>query len=83
METIEQFARILLAAESLGGPCLLTMSQIQKLNGARTRSLFAQQQASHPRLSSLAWCEGTDLASDEENEGILVSCTPEVQEPKR
>jgi len=81
METIEQFARILLVAESLGGPCLLTISQLQKLN--RSRSLFAQQQTCHPRLSSLAWREGTGPASDEVNEGILVSCTPEVHEPKR
>lgn len=37
METVEQFARVLLTAESLGGPRLLTRAQVQKLIAARSR----------------------------------------------
>jgi L-fuculose-phosphate aldolase len=44
METIEQFARILLGAEALGGPCLLSLAQIQKLTSPQ--STCAKQ---HPR----------------------------------
>jgi L-fuculose-phosphate aldolase len=37
LETVEQFARILLTAESLGGPHLLSTAQVQKLIAARAR----------------------------------------------
>lgn len=37
METVEQFARIMLAAESLGGPHLLPRAEVQKLIAARAR----------------------------------------------
>ena len=37
LETVEQFARILLTAESLGGPNLLTRAEVQKLIAARSR----------------------------------------------
>jgi len=37
LETVEQFARILLTAESLGGPQLLSTAQVQKLIAARSR----------------------------------------------
>ncbi len=37
MEIVEQFARVMLTAESLGGPRLLTRTQVQKLVGARPR----------------------------------------------
>ena len=37
METVEQFARILLTAESLGGPHLLPRAEVQKLIAARSR----------------------------------------------
>jgi len=37
LETVEQFARILLIAESLGGPRLLSAAQVQKLVAARAR----------------------------------------------
>jgi len=37
LETVEQFAKILLTAESLGGPQLLSTVQVQKLIAARTR----------------------------------------------
>lgn len=83
MEIIEQFARILLVAESLGGPRMLTLPQIQKLSGGKTRSLYAQPQACQARVSSLGWREATDAAGEEENEDILVPCAPEAHEPKR
>jgi L-fuculose-phosphate aldolase len=38
LETIEQFARILLAAEALGGACLLSTSQVQKLTDRHSTS---------------------------------------------
>jgi L-fuculose-phosphate aldolase len=37
METVEQFARVLLTAESLGGPHLLPRVEVQKLIAARSR----------------------------------------------
>ena len=37
METVEKFARVLLTAESLGGPRLLARVQVQKLIAARPR----------------------------------------------
>jgi L-fuculose-phosphate aldolase len=37
METVEQFAQILLAAETLGGPHLLLRLEVQKLIAARSR----------------------------------------------
>jgi L-fuculose-phosphate aldolase len=37
METVEHFARILLTAESLGGPHLLSRADVQKLIAARSR----------------------------------------------
>jgi len=37
LETVEQFARILLTAESLGGPHLLSRAQVQKLIATRSR----------------------------------------------
>jgi L-fuculose-phosphate aldolase len=37
LETVEQFARILLVAESLGGPHLLSPMEVQKLIAARSR----------------------------------------------
>ena len=37
LETVEQFARILLVAESLGGPHILPDAEVQKLNAARAR----------------------------------------------
>jgi ribulose-5-phosphate 4-epimerase/fuculose-1-phosphate aldolase len=37
LETVEQFARILLTAESLGGPHLLPHAEVQKLIAARSR----------------------------------------------
>lgn len=37
LETVEQFARILLTAESLGGPHLLSHAEVQKLIAARSR----------------------------------------------
>jgi L-fuculose-phosphate aldolase len=37
LETVEQFARILLTAESLGGPQLLPRAEVQKLTAARPR----------------------------------------------
>lgn len=37
METVEQFARIMLTAESLGGPHLLPRAEVQKLIAARAR----------------------------------------------
>jgi len=37
METVEQFARVMFAAEALGGPHLLPRSEVQKLIEARTR----------------------------------------------
>jgi L-fuculose-phosphate aldolase len=37
LETVEQFAKILLTAESLGGPQLLSTAQVQKLIAARAR----------------------------------------------
>jgi L-fuculose-phosphate aldolase len=37
LETLEQFARILLIAESLGGPHLLSRAEVQKLVSARSR----------------------------------------------
>lgn len=37
MEMVEQFARILLAAESLGGPRLLPRAEVQRLIAARAR----------------------------------------------
>jgi L-fuculose-phosphate aldolase len=37
LETVEQFARILLTAEALGGPHLLSTAQVQKLIAARSR----------------------------------------------
>jgi len=37
LETVEQFARILLTAESLGGPNLLPRAEVQKLIEARSR----------------------------------------------
>lgn len=37
METVEQFARVMLAAESLGGPHLLPKAEVQKLIAARSR----------------------------------------------
>ena len=36
METVEHFARILLTAESLGGPHLLTRADLEKLSAARS-----------------------------------------------
>jgi L-fuculose-phosphate aldolase len=38
LETVEQFAKILLTAESLGGPHLLPYAEVQKLIAARSRS---------------------------------------------
>ena len=38
METVEQFARILVTAESLGGPRLLSRTEVQKLIAARSPS---------------------------------------------
>jgi L-fuculose-phosphate aldolase len=37
LETVERFARILLTAESLGGPRLLSLADVQKLIAARPR----------------------------------------------
>jgi L-fuculose-phosphate aldolase len=37
LETVEQFARILLVAESLGGPHILPDAEVQKLIAARAR----------------------------------------------
>jgi L-fuculose-phosphate aldolase len=37
METVEQFARIMLTAELLGGPRLLPRGEVQKLIGAKPR----------------------------------------------
>ena len=37
LETVEQFAKILLTAESLGGPHLLPYAEVQKLIAARSR----------------------------------------------
>lgn len=37
METVEHFARILLTAECLGGPYLLSKTQVQKLIAVRSR----------------------------------------------
>ena len=37
LETVEQFARILLTAESLGGPHLLSQAEVRKLIAARSR----------------------------------------------
>lgn len=46
METVEHFARVMLAAESLGGPRLLTRTDIQKLTAAKdgSRTLVAARQ---------------------------------------
>jgi L-fuculose-phosphate aldolase len=40
METVEQFARVLLTAESLGGPHVLPRVEVQKLIDARSRNSF-------------------------------------------
>jgi len=37
MEVVEQFARVLLTAESLGGPHLLSRAEVRKLIAARPR----------------------------------------------
>jgi Class II Aldolase and Adducin N-terminal domain len=37
METVEQFARVMLTAEALGGPHLLPRAEVQKLIAARPR----------------------------------------------
>jgi L-fuculose-phosphate aldolase len=46
METVEHFARVLLTAESLGGPRLLTGAEVQKLNAHKpvTRNLLSGRQ---------------------------------------
>lgn len=36
METVEHFARVMMVAESLGGPRLLTHAQVRKLDASRT-----------------------------------------------
>jgi L-fuculose-phosphate aldolase len=44
LETVEQFARILLVAESLGGPHILPDAEVQKLIAARARYGVSLQQ---------------------------------------
>jgi len=46
METVEQFARILLNAEQLGGPRLLSRTQVEKLTAASPR-----YRASRPKIT--------------------------------
>jgi ribulose-5-phosphate 4-epimerase/fuculose-1-phosphate aldolase len=46
METVEQFARVMLTAELLGGPHLLQRADVQKLMAASSR-----RQTSRPRES--------------------------------
>jgi len=72
LETIEQFARILLTSEALGGPCLLSLAQIQKLNGSR--SVSEQQHSLHIRLSPPGWREQTRISA-EQNEDVVMPCT--------
>ena len=45
LETVEQFARILLTAETLGGPHLLPSAEVQKLIAARSRYGLRLQEA--------------------------------------
>ena len=52
METVEQFARILLTAESLGGAHLLSTSQVQKLIAARSRYGVSCPNNAEPPLTS-------------------------------
>ena len=46
METVEQFARVLLTAESLGGPHLLSRTDVQKLIAARSPSRVSSPESS-------------------------------------
>ncbi|MGC1966109.1 MAG: class II aldolase/adducin family protein, partial [Candidatus Acidiferrales bacterium] len=48
METVEHFARVMLTAESLGGPRLLTRTDVQKLMAAKhaSRNLGPERQIS-------------------------------------
>jgi L-fuculose-phosphate aldolase len=46
METVEQFARILVTAESLGGPRLLSRAEVQKLIAARSPSRVSSPESS-------------------------------------
>ena len=46
METVEQFARILVTAESLGGPRLLSRTDVQKLIAARSPSRVSSPESS-------------------------------------
>jgi L-fuculose-phosphate aldolase len=46
METVEQFARILLTAECLGGPHLLSRADVQKLIAARPPSRVSSRESS-------------------------------------
>ena len=46
METVEQFARILVTAESLGGPRLLSRAEVQKLIAARSASRVSSPESS-------------------------------------
>jgi L-fuculose-phosphate aldolase len=46
METVEHFARVMMTANSLGGPRLLTHAEVRKLNAARgARHLVSRRQA--------------------------------------
>ena len=46
LETVEQFARILLTAQLLGGPHLLARSEVQKLMAVRSRNRVSSPQGS-------------------------------------
>jgi L-fuculose-phosphate aldolase len=60
METVEQFARILVTAESLGGPHLLSRTEVQKLIAARSPSRVFSPKAAHSSPLNQADA-GTDL----------------------
>jgi L-fuculose-phosphate aldolase len=69
MEVVEQFARVLLAAEVLGGPHLLPRSEVRKLIAAR------------PRYGVLSTVGGFELLKTAESTGDRVQLTqPEFLE---
>jgi L-fuculose-phosphate aldolase len=69
METVEQFARVMLTAELLGGPHLLPRSEVQKLSAAKPRG-----RASHSG-------ESYDVPSHAESIRVRLALTRPVLEP--
>ncbi len=78
METVEHFARVMLTAESLGGPRLLTRTDVQKLMAAKhgSRNLGLGRQ-----ISVVAAENGRDLlrlTQQDEVEGSIAAAKPRL-----